>query len=379
MGIFLGLCVLMIFIYSVLKKPKPKNNKIKFPEGRRATSEEFIKAYQDSRKQTKEKPSNKNTIVSKTENANEVVIKNNNYNLKKISEFNIPEEIFELLWFADGKFKNYNYLDNYEYSFENIKIKIAYSGDQEPSLIFSNLKIKSSENILPTDKIGYYPSYSNLTPEQRYIYLKWLENPFENINIDIGYVFLFYYGLERCLFLKKSKKALLVILKLMNSYKNTSFFSYAFECLIFFCICSKDYSSLKRILLGTELINSPLALYGKFLSKIPLYSKDLIDLSSSVEFKNKRYIKMYPELFNEFLEKNMNLLLGKNYINLGEYHKNLGKTFIFGVANYSLRKSQPIDIPNILSNSELKKLIFDLLSKTHEDVKVELKKIRKNK
>ena len=47
MGTFLGLCVLLIIIYSVLKKPKPKNNKIKFPEGRRATSEEFIKAYQD--------------------------------------------------------------------------------------------------------------------------------------------------------------------------------------------------------------------------------------------------------------------------------------------------------------------------------------------
>jgi hypothetical protein len=43
----------------------------------------------------------------------------------------------------------------------------------------------------------YYPSYANLTPGQRHIYLRWLVTGREDPEIDLGLVFLFFYGLER--------------------------------------------------------------------------------------------------------------------------------------------------------------------------------------
>lgn len=309
------------------------------------------------------------------ESINTVSTSNRNYQIENFNGFNIPSNILDLLWFADGKFENYNFLDGSEYNFGNINIKILSSGDQEPSLIFSKLPISFSKSISPIDKIGYYPSYSTLTPEQRYIYLKWLENPFKNTNIDIGYVFLFYYGLERHLFLKNSEKALMLILKLLTIYKNSSFFSYAFECVCFFCICTNNYENLKK-LIGLHPENTPLQIYSKYICKMPLYSEDLISLSSKVEFKNKRYIKMYPDLFNQKIEKNLNEILGQNYIELDKFYNNTSTATIYPVANYSLRKGQDIKIPDLLSNKNLNDLIFRILVRAHEDVKSELKEKR---
>lgn len=67
-------------------------------------------------------------------------------------------------------------------------------------------KIKSAINLkLKTEipyqynyslPIGYYPNYEYLTPVQRATYLKLLENGFNALTLDIGYVFLYFYGLE---------------------------------------------------------------------------------------------------------------------------------------------------------------------------------------
>ncbi|MDE1148190.1 MAG: TerB N-terminal domain-containing protein [Azospirillaceae bacterium] len=44
---------------------------------------------------------------------------------------------------------------------------------------------------------NYFPAYERLDPGQRYVYLRWLAEGRRDPNIDIGYVFLFFYGLER--------------------------------------------------------------------------------------------------------------------------------------------------------------------------------------
>lgn len=50
--------------------------------------------------------------------------------------------------------------------------------------------------------MGYWPSYSNITPESRRSYLEWLAGPRSDPNTYIGYVFLYFYGLERRLMLE---------------------------------------------------------------------------------------------------------------------------------------------------------------------------------
>lgn len=51
--------------------------------------------------------------------------------------------------------------------------------------------------------MGYCPSYSEITAEARRSYLDWLAGPRSDPSTYIGYVFLYFYGLERRLMLEK--------------------------------------------------------------------------------------------------------------------------------------------------------------------------------
>lgn len=46
-------------------------------------------------------------------------------------------------------------------------------------------------------QMSYWPNYSDISPEARAAYLDWLASGRRNPDADIGYVFLFFYGLER--------------------------------------------------------------------------------------------------------------------------------------------------------------------------------------
>ncbi|MBY3201332.1 TerB N-terminal domain-containing protein [Rhizobium laguerreae] len=66
-----------------------------------------------------------------------------------------------------------------------------------------NPKLSVGRNGDPTGAtMGYWPSYSNITPEARRSYLEWLAGPRSDPNTYIGYVFLYFYGLERRLMLE---------------------------------------------------------------------------------------------------------------------------------------------------------------------------------
>lgn len=65
----------------------------------------------------------------------------------------------------------------------------------EPALIDPRLTV--GRPIAPEVQIGYWPSYSGVGPDGRATYLNWLATGRSNADIDIGYVFLFFYGLER--------------------------------------------------------------------------------------------------------------------------------------------------------------------------------------
>lgn len=52
------------------------------------------------------------------------------------------------------------------------------------------------------EPLGYWPSYQNISPNCRKRYLEWLGRGKRAADIDIGYVFLYFYGLERRLILE---------------------------------------------------------------------------------------------------------------------------------------------------------------------------------
>ncbi|HLR38415.1 MAG TPA: TerB N-terminal domain-containing protein [Chitinophagaceae bacterium] len=72
-----------------------------------------------------------------------------------------------------------------------------YGLNVEPALINPRLSINKKSPDYEGSTLNYWPSYSNLTPNARAAYLEWLANGKKDPNMPIGYVFLYYYGLER--------------------------------------------------------------------------------------------------------------------------------------------------------------------------------------
>nr|WP_267966846.1 TerB N-terminal domain-containing protein [Allorhizobium ampelinum] len=84
--------------------------------------------------------------------------------------------------------------------------------------------------------MGYWPSYGGMSPEARRSYLEWLAGGRSNPDDYIGYVFLYFYGLERRLLLdvdaSDTAAVLAEVRRLLDVYgHNGSFNRYATELL----------------------------------------------------------------------------------------------------------------------------------------------------
>jgi len=66
----------------------------------------------------------------------------------------------------------------------------------DPSLINTRLRANNHAPRTVGD-IGYWPTYSELSPSHRAGYLQWLAGGRKAPNVDAGYLFIFFYGLER--------------------------------------------------------------------------------------------------------------------------------------------------------------------------------------
>lgn len=70
-------------------------------------------------------------------------------------------------------------------------------GETDPALIDPSLSAKARRTDRAGNHLDYWPSYSEIPRSSRAAYLDWLADGRRDPDIDIGYVFLFFYGLER--------------------------------------------------------------------------------------------------------------------------------------------------------------------------------------
>ena len=70
-------------------------------------------------------------------------------------------------------------------------------GMPEPALIDPGLPVDQRAPDYAGTKMGYWPSYSSIPPDCRAAYLHWLLDGRRAPGAHIGYVFLYFYGLER--------------------------------------------------------------------------------------------------------------------------------------------------------------------------------------
>ena len=258
--------------------------------------------------------------------------------------YNINPKILPLLYFTDGQLKNID------------------SEVGEPSAISINFPVAEGQ----FQKLNYYPSYSELTPEQRDGFLSWLSTDLSNIP-DIGFAFLLLYCLERHIlhdeYLEESLK---IISKLQSQINNGSFDYYSSTSIGYIFFIHKRLDLLKYVDLNKCDIKLQILLSHK------LSADQLISLATEVDFRNRYYIKEYPELFKKALIESLKREFGSEYFEyeLSNIQKLKKEPYMF--SNYSLRKgnNQPdLLMPDPLSDRKLCHDIYAELQKAHDQVK----------
>lgn len=303
------------------------------------------------------------------------------------SDLKVHPDLIDLLWISDGPKKNYIKKDETVFfEFEDIKLGFSSFSSKEPSLISINLPIQNISNLEEIDVPPYYPSYYELTSAQRGVYWKFLENPYEN-KYNIGYVFILYYGLERHLMEGNFEKSFDVILKLRDVYDNNSFQFYSACSLILTCLKKQRVDLVIKFCESLDKyyeynFSDNLYLLCKFGLNLPLNASDITRMSKSFGFSKQNYIKNYPDLFIRNLQNIMHIEFGSNEIYINKYitsqqYFKLNYESINIFANTSL-SNEIIDIPLISDDCKFKELIYNLLNKCHEQVKLDLSQMRKD-
>jgi hypothetical protein len=305
-----------------------------------------------------------------------------------LAKFNIHEDIKGLLWFGDSPLQNFSEkdlkTDDNTWNVGNFSIKIGFDIN-EPSLIYTSLPIEKPKDESLVPRPPYFPQYENLSPEQKWVYLKLLSNPY-NTDIDIGYVFILYYGLERHLLNGKFDDAFMVILKLRDVHKNKSFQHYSGNALVLSSMLKNkgEYALTFIKSLDNEYeynFSENLFLICYYSFNIPLLPKDIMRMAKVFEFTNNNYIKKYPAIFEECLKNVIIEKTGYDKIDIKKYItdselKKLKSEKVMIFANSSI-KNNSMPVPQMADNFKLKKEINILLESAHESAKKKITSMRK--
>lgn len=279
----------------------------------------------------------------------------------------IPSEVVRLMWFYDGPNKNISVEEN------------------EPSAI----SLQSPISFEKPTPLPYWPNYHEMTSDQRGTYLNWLQDI--SSPIDIGYVFAFFYGLERQILVGNIDAAVAMIRKLKQTHDQPSFNAYSDNTLIFAALKKKDPQILQYVSQRTKDLKTLILSKAYFSNK--LTPDDIVRISKDVGWENQRYIKMYPDIFKKSISDALidkfdtpffeiphnisdvptatvylsNVYLGKNQIE----HEEAGIKISF-----SMNTPLSIDIPDFSQSVEIQQPLLQVLMTAHEKTKQELHELR---
>jgi len=219
----------------------------------------------------------------------------------------IPYETKELLWFTADKPKQSNHtgLHTIELSFNGNNFNVKYNDHvhNDPSTIYFVLPIQVPADISLVEKLPYMPSYIGMNPEQRYVYLTWLQDVSQTI--DVGYKFVFYYGLERKLIIGDFEKAFNMIAMLRKTTQNNSFQAYSGNALFYSVMKSgnEEYLEKLRFFFDDDVWYDKQIMLKLFLQE-PIEAHEIPKILKGCNV-NKRYLgeKIYVEQMREILSE----------------------------------------------------------------------------
>lgn len=251
----------------------------------------------------------------------------------------------------------------------------------DPSTIYVYLPIAEDYIV---DSLPYWPHYIDISPGQRFAYLNWLrdiDNP-----IDAGYVFLYYYGLERHLLIGNFEKAFNQIIRLRNNHKNKSFQKYSENALIHSCIMRNRVDMLLNLHEKTEISGFSNAQFLlAYNLKLDLSAQNLIQVFYKAFNLSRKPIKENLVLIEECTKSALLSKYDKEHFPIKDYDIRKTKTIVeTRFANHSFPKEiQNVEITDFYQCKPLMtdiEHIFKLsYEKYKEKVAFERKKLSSNK
>jgi hypothetical protein len=270
-----------------------------------------------------------------------------------------------------------------------ISISLDLLGDQihiqslspdEPSTIYAALPVRRPVNPTLIPRPDYYPSYAGLSPEQRWTYLNWLSDVTQPINI--GYVFIYYYGLDRHLVIGEFELAFDEILLLQRTHStNASFRSYSRSALLNSALFRKRRNRLEQLyqlsppdrLENTDLILAHQLGYD-------LAPEGLIRLAPCLREVNRRYIQKNPEDYRQALVDVLSEEFGEAFLpfasayTISEIPKE--KHVLFANISFPCQIRSPA-LPSFLSHGPFVREATRILGLAHERTKRALAAVRR--
>lgn len=192
----------------------------------------------------------------------------------------------------------------------------AENRGNEASLINPNLDVSVGEPWLNGDAVGYSPKYESLLPMCRGGYLKWLATGRAIPQTCIGYVLLFFFGLERRFFydsktiaiVKEERDAIIYeVQRLLSIYQEDNTFKhYANKFLLFANIINQNQLYLPEnieSLKSSDSVVVELALSSIMARKQPLSAHlALLWLSVHPDYSVKTPARRAPKEFQELFK-----------------------------------------------------------------------------
>ncbi|MCL1933284.1 MAG: TerB N-terminal domain-containing protein [Candidatus Azobacteroides sp.] len=251
----------------------------------------------------------------------------------------------------------------------------------DPSTIYIHLPITEDYKVEP---LPYWPHYIDIEPGQRFVYLNWLRNV--DAPIDTGYVFLYYYGLERHLLVGDFDKAFNQIIRLRNTHKNKSFQKYSEQALIHSCILRNRLDMLVNLHEKTEISGFSNAQFLlAYNLKMDLSAQNILQVFHRAFSLSRKTIKENYNLLEECTKEVLHNKFGSDVFPIKSYDISKTKTTIeTRFANYSFPEEiQKVEITDFYQCKSLMtdiEYIFNLSYKNYkEKIAFERKKQNLNK
>lgn len=240
----------------------------------------------------------------------------------------------------------------------------------------------------PKGALGYWPEYSRMTPNQRANYLHWMASGRKAPLNDIGYVFIFFYGLERRVLVDGADVRPIVteVLRLLSTYSfSGSFNSYASNFLAYIAakggtdrLAENWFNTLAEpfFRIGGDPMSFALAwlhMHQRPLSPKLAYLLALHD----VRFPNSVVVQRLPEQFGQLFAKKYTEVFADGLL-LRCAKRPLRLFYHTATASFgSSLHLTPVEVPNVLGiPSQFNKLI-DIWTACIEELKPLSRKLAK--